>query len=248
MKIKVIKISDDLKNLRLSLDNINNSIADLISQRIDIVKRVGKIKKQKKNFYVPEREKFIFKTLCEKFPELDKNIIKSLFTEIISGCRSYEKIFEVGLLNDVWSLSALINILGTFTSNHFMNDVSSLKEKYNSLDYVLISLDDNFISLVENLQDIFVINYYEKDERKFFLLGKTENTDILSGKIGFLLEKNNFAKIKDRLYNQLYKVYNISENYIYTEIDYSKQDDIEKIKNIFSVPHKYMGIYPDNNF
>lgn len=248
MKIKVIKISDDLKNLRLSLDNINNSIADLISQRIDIVKRVGKIKKQKKNFYVPEREKFIFKTLCEKFPELDKNIIKSLFTEIISGCRSYEKIFEVGLLNDVWSLSALINILGTFTSNHFMNDVSSLKEKYNSLDYVLISLDDNFISLVENLQDIFVINYYEKDERKFFLLGKTENTDILSGKIGFLLEKNNFAKIKDRLYNQLYKVYNISENYIYTEIDYSKQDDIEKIKNIFSVSHKYMGIYPDNNF
>ena len=248
MKIKVIKISNDLKNLRLSLDNINNSIADLISQRIDIVKRVGKIKKQKKNFYVPEREKFIFKTLCEKFPELDKNIIKSLFTEIISGCRSYEKIFEVGLLNDVWSLSALINILGTFTSNHFMNDVSSLKEKYNSLDYVLISLDDNFISLVENLQDIFVINYYEKDERKFFLLGKTENTDILSGKIGFLLEKNNFAKIKDRLYNQLYKVYNISENYIYTEIDYSKQDDIEKIKNIFSVSHKYMGIYPDNNF
>ena len=248
MKIKVIKISDDLKNLRLSLDNINNRIADLISQRIDIVKRVGKIKKQKKNFYVPEREKFIFKTLCEKFPELDKNIIKSLFTEIISGCRSYEKIFEVGLLNDVWSLSALINILGTFTSNHFMNDVSSLKEKYNSLDYVLISLDDNFISLVENLQDIFVINYYEKDERKFFLLGKTENTDILSGKIGFLLEKNNFAKIKDRLYNQLYKVYNISENYIYTEIDYSKQDDIEKIKNIFSVSHKYMGIYPDNNF
>ncbi len=248
MKIKVIKISDDLKNLRLSLDNINNSIADLISQRIDIVKRVGKIKKQKKNFYVPEREKFIFKTLCEKFPELDKNIIKSLFTEIISGCRSYEKIFEVGLLNDVWSLSALINILGTFTSNHFMNDVSSLKEKYNSLDYVLISLDDNFVSLVENLQDIFVINYYEKDERKFFLLGKTENTDILSGKIGFLLEKNNFAKIKDRLYNQLYKVYNISENYIYTEIDYSKQDDIEKIKNIFSVSHKYMGIYPDNNF
>lgn len=248
MKIKVIKISDDLKNLRLSLDNINNSIADLIFQRIDIVKRVGKIKKQKKNFYVPEREKFIFKTLCEKFPELDKNIIKSLFTEIISGCRSYEKIFEVGLLNDVWSLSALINILGTFTSNHFMNDVSSLKEKYNSLDYVLISLDDNFISLVENLQDIFVINYYEKNERKFFLLGKTENTDILSGKIGFLLEKNNFAKIKDRLYNQLYKVYNISENYIYTEIDYSKQDDIEKIKNILSVPHKYMGIYPDNNF
>ena len=94
MKIKVIKISDDLKNLRLSLDNINNSIADLISQRIDIVKRVGKIKKQKKNFYVPEREKFIFKTLTEKFPELDKEIIKSLFTQIISGCKRKNKTFD----------------------------------------------------------------------------------------------------------------------------------------------------------
>lgn len=244
----MIKISDDLKNLRLSLDNINNNLADLISQRIDIVKKVGKIKKQKKNFYVPEREKFIFKNLSENFPELDKEIIKSLFTQIISGCRSYEKIFEVGLLNDVWSLSALINILGTFTSNHFINDIPSLKEKYNSLDYVLISLDDNFVSLVENIQDIFVINYHEKDNRKFMLLGKIENTDILSGKIGFLLKKNNFAKIEDRLYNYLYKVYNISEDYIYAEFDFSKQNDIENIKNLFSVPHKYMGIYPDNNF
>lgn len=244
----MIKINNDLKNLRVNLDNINSSIARLISERIEIVKEVGKIKKQKKNFYVPEREKFIFKTLTEKFPELDKEIIKSLFTQIISGCRSYEKIFEIGLLEDVHSLSALINILGTFTSNHYMKDIKSLKENYNSLDYVLISLDNDFISLVENIQDIFVINYEEKENKKFLLLGKTENSDIFSGKIGFLLEKNNFAKIKDRLYNLLYENYNISENHIYIEINFSEKDNIEDIKNIFSVPHKYMGIYPNNNF
>ena len=244
----MIKINNDLKKIRVTLDNINSNIASLLSERIKLVKLVGKIKKQEKNFYVPEREKFIFKNLSEKFPELDKEIIKSLFTQIISGCRSYEKIFEVGLKDDVSSLSALIDILGTFTSNHFFKDIFSLKEKYNSLDYILVNLDDNFLSLVENIEDIFVINYSENKNSKFFLLGKIENSEILSGKIGFLLEKNNFAKIKDRLYNQLYKTYNLSNDYLYLEIDYSEKDNIQSIKDIFSIPHKYMGIYPNNNF
>lgn len=244
----MIKINNDLKKIRVTLDNINSNIASLLSERIELVKLVGKIKKQEKNFYVPEREKFIFKNLSEKFPELDKEIIKSLFTQIISGCRSYEKIFEVGLKEDVSSLSALIDILGTFTSNHFFKDIFSLKEKYNSLDYILVNLDDNFLSLVEDIEDIFVINYSENKNNRFFLLGKIENSEILSGKIGFLLEKNNFAKIKDRLYNQLYKTYNLSNDYLYLEIDYSEKDNIQSIKDIFSIPHKYMGIYPNNNF
>lgn len=244
----MIKINNDLKKIRVTLDNINSNIASLLSERIELVKLVGKIKKQEKNFYVPEREKFIFKNLSEKFPELDKEIIKSLFTQIISGCRSYEKIFEVGLKEDVSSLSALIDILGTFTSNHFFKDIFSLKEKYNSLDYILVNLDDNFLSLVEDIEDIFVINYSENKNNIFFLLGKIENSEILSGKIGFLLEKNNFAKIKDRLYNQLYKTYNLSNDYLYLEIDYSEKDNIQSIKDIFSIPHKYMGIYPNNNF
>lgn len=244
----MIKINNDLKNLRITLDNINNNIAALISERVETVKMVGKIKKQKKNFYVPEREKFILKNLSEKFPELDKEIIKSLFTQIISGCRSYEKIFEIGLREDVHSLSALISILGTFTSNHFFKDNDSLKEKYKSLDYILINLDGNFVPLVENIQDIFTINYCENKNGKFLLMGKTENSEIMSGKIGFLLKKNNFAKIEDRLYNHLYNTYILSEEYLYLEINFSDEKDIQNIKEMLSVPHKYMGIYPDNNF
>ncbi|WP_300359592.1 chorismate mutase [Fusobacterium sp.] len=244
----MININNNLNEIRITLDKINTKIASLLSERVELVKIVGKIKKQEKNFYVPEREKFIFKTLTEKFPELDKNIIKSLFTQIISGCRSYEKIFEVGLKEDVYSLSALINILGTFTSNHFFKDIESLKENYNSLDYVLIKLDESSLSLVENTQDIFIVNEHEDKENKFLLLGKIENKDILSGKIGFLLEKNNFTKIKDRLYNLLYKTYSISSDNLFIEINYSEKDNIQDIKDIFSVPHKYMGIYPNNNF
>lgn len=244
----MIKINNDLQKIRITLDNINSNIAALISERIELVKMVGKIKKQKKNFYVPEREKFILKNLTEKFPDLDKEIIKSLFTQIISGCRSYEKIFEVGLIKDVRSLSALISILGTFTSNHFFKDYSLLEKEYHLLDYILISLDNNFIPLVENIQEIFIINYCENGNGKFLLLGKTENTDISSGKIGFLIEKNNFAKIEDRLYNYLYNITHLSYDYLYLEFNFSKEDDILKIKDIVSVPHKYMGIYPDNNF
>lgn len=249
--MRVIKINDDLKKIRIMLDSINNNIAALLAERIELVKQVGKIKKQKKNYYVPEREKFIFKNLSEKFPEIDKNVLHSVFTEIISGCRSYEKVFKVGLLEDVNSLTALNNILGSFTSNCFFKNFSEIEENYSSLDYTLISLDENFASLVEkikNFSDIFVINYTEQQNRRFFLLGKIENSDILSGKMGFLLEKNSFAKIKDRLYNHLYNVYNLSDDHIYVEIDFSEKDNIQEIKEIFSVPHKYMGIYPDNNF
>lgn len=244
----MIKINNNLQKIRATLDYIDSKIASLVSERVELVKEVGRIKKQKKNFYVPEREKFIFKNLSEKYPEMDKDIIKSIFTQIISACRSHEKIFETGLLENVYSLAALNSILGTYTSNHFFKDVYALKEQQNSLDYILISLDENFVPLVENISDIFVINYSELHNKKFMLLGKTENSEISAGKTGFLLEKNNFAKIKDRLYNYLYKEFILSNEYIYLEINFSEKDNLEEIKNIFSVPHKYMGIYPDNNF
>lgn len=244
----MIKINNDLKKLRLTIDNIDTKIVSLISERIETVKQVGEIKKHKKNFYVPEREKNIFKSLSEEFPHMDKNIIKSIFAEIISGCRSFEKTFDVGVLENTYSLSALRNILGSFTNNYIFENAHALEKKYNSLDYALFSLDVNSISLVEKLQDIFIINYCIYENMRFFLFGKTENSDIVSGKAGFLLKKNNFAKIEDRLYNLSYNIEDFSNEYIFLEIDFNENNSIEEIKNILSVPHKYLGIYPNNNF
>lgn len=248
MKNRVVKINNELKKIRVDINNIDSKIASLIEERVNLVTRVGEIKKHKKNFYVPEREKFIFKSLSEKFPNLDKNIIKNIFTEIISGCRSYEKIFNVGLIEDIHSLSALRNILGSFTENSFFKTAEDIMEKYPSLDYALFNLDVSSANLVEKYEDIFIINYCNYENKTFYLFGKEENSEIISGKSGFLLEKNNFAKIQDRLYNLAYNVKEFSNEYIFVEINFNEQNNIEDIKNIFSVPHKYLGIYPNNNF
>ena len=121
-------------------------------------------------------------------------------------------------------------------------------EKYPSLDYTLFNLDVIFCNLVEKYEDIFIINYCNYENKTFYLFGKEENSEIISGKSGFLLEKNNFAKIQDRLYNLAYNMKEFSNEYIFVEINFNEQNNIEDIKNIFSVPHKYLGIYPNNNF
>lgn len=244
----MIKINNNLDELRSSIDNINNKIASLIAKRIELVKEVGKIKKHKNNsYYVPEREKFIFENLSKTFPELDKNIIKNIFTEIISGCRSYEKIFKVGILEDVYSLTAVQKILGSFTDTHIFKSCKDIKSAYNSLDYVLIPLDVNLVNFVENLKDIFIINYSICFDKKFLLLGKTQNSNIDDGYYGFISEKNNFAKIKDRLYNHLYNIYEISDSQIFIEIKFSKNNK-DEIKKILSASNIFLGAYPYNNF
>ena len=247
----MIKINKELENIRHSIDNINNQIAALLTERVELVKRVGQIKKQKKNFYVPERENFIFKSLSEKFSDLDTEIMKKIFTEIISGCRSYEKIFDVGVIETPYSLTALHGILGSFVKHHFFKNIADLEKEFSNLDYALFNLDVQTVSFVEKTEDIFIINYCDYENTRFFLFGTTENTNILSGKMGFLMKKNNFAKIKDNLYNHLYSTQDISSENIYIEINFDENNEftnMENIKKIFSVPYKYLGIFPDNNF
>lgn len=243
----MIKINNDLKKLRSTLDNINISIASLLAERINIVKEVGNAKNETKNFYVPERENFIFKTLSKKFPEIDKNVLKSVFTEIISGCRSYEKVFNVGLLKDVYSLSALIKILGSFTNNSFFENIDSLKKEYYLLDYIIIPMDNNFTTFTRNIQDNFIVNYSEIGNKKFFLMGKKENINIKKGKIGFLIKNSDLKYILASIKNYTYNEYEIND-YCFIEINYDDEKYIDEIKNIFNIPHKYLGIYPNNDF
>lgn len=141
-------INKNLTNLRLELDNIDNKIAKLILQRINIVKEVGNIKKQKKNnFYVPKREEEIIFKLSSNYPELNTTIIKAIFTEIISACRSYEKIFTVAIKNNFLSKITTQKIFGSFCNTYIFSNIEEIKLE--NTDYLLIPLDDYSSDLVE---------------------------------------------------------------------------------------------------
>lgn len=244
----MVKIINKLNALRIKLDKINTSIASLLSERIEVVKKVAEAKQQTKNFYVPQRENSIFKNLTQEFEEIDPKILKSVFTEIMSGCRSYEKVFNVGLIKDVYSLSALTKILGSFTNNHYFQNIKSLIQQYNILDYIIIPVDNNFTTFIKNIQDVFIINSYKDENSLFLLLGKEENTDILIGKVGFVVSNEDINRIEKNLSEYEHIKY-IQNEITFIEINYSSVERLKEIKELFAkVPHKYMGTYPDNDF
>ena len=75
---------DTLQELRLQLDSINQQLLQLLSQRADIVQRVGKIKEsQGVPFYDPEREKEQLDALVAENPgPFPDDTIRYLFKQI----------------------------------------------------------------------------------------------------------------------------------------------------------------------
>ena len=84
----------ELEYLRDLLDEIDDRILLLLHNRAEMVRKVGKLKAEigEKNVYVPHRETKILARLRAKnrnyFPE---DALNTIFTEIISACRSLEK-------------------------------------------------------------------------------------------------------------------------------------------------------------
>ncbi|MFK4785386.1 chorismate mutase [Fusobacterium sp. MFO224] len=166
-------INKNLTNLRLELDNIDNKIAKLILQRIEIVKQIGNIKKQEKNnFYVPEREEEIFSRLSTLYPKLNPKIIKVIFTEIISASRSYEKIFNIAIKEHFLSKIATQNIFGSFCNTHVFNNINEIVSK--DIDYLLIPLDVNYDNLVEINSNFLLLKKIVVENIEFYLFEKVQ--------------------------------------------------------------------------
>lgn len=167
----MIIINKNLTNLRLELDNIDNKIAKLILERINIVKQVGHIKKQEKNnFYVPGREDEIISKISSNYPKLNISIIKAIFTEIISACRSYEKFFNVAIQNNSLSRTAAQKIFGSFCNTYVFSNLKEIKLK--DTDYVILSLDDYYGKLVEINLSFLLIKKISLENVEFCLLEK----------------------------------------------------------------------------
>lgn len=165
----MIVINKDLKSLRLDLDNIDNKIAKLILERVDIVKQVGAIKKQGKNkFYIPEREEEIIKKISTNYPGLDIKFIRAIFIEIISSCRSYEKIFTVALKNNLLSKTAVHKIFGSFYESYFFSSVKDIN--FEKTDYVVTILDEDSLKLVENKSKCLLLKKIVVEKEEFYFL------------------------------------------------------------------------------
>ena len=95
---------DELKELRLKIDDIDQQILHLLNERAKLAKRVGEVKKELGlEVHAPEREKEIINRMIklnkevygEEFPT---EAILHIYREIISACLSLEKELRIAYL------------------------------------------------------------------------------------------------------------------------------------------------------
>ncbi|WP_297890178.1 prephenate dehydratase [Sulfurihydrogenibium sp.] len=135
---------EELKKLRKQIDQIDETILELINKRALLAKEVGEIKKKNNlPIFVPSREKEIFE-IIEKLNKgpLSNDTVKHIFREIISACRSVEENIKVAYLGPK----------ATFTHQ------ASLKYFGSAVDHIPVStIKDVFEEIVKKKADFGVV-------------------------------------------------------------------------------------------
>ena len=89
-------IKSEIINLRAEIDQIDETIAKLLSKRVDCAVKIGALKDKLRNSavdnrisaYDPVREKAIIERLKKNVPDIPLNGIEIIFRQIISLCRN----------------------------------------------------------------------------------------------------------------------------------------------------------------
>ena len=134
----------DLNELRENINKVDLEILELLKKRSEFVEMVGHVKsKNSGKIYVPEREKQIFdKLIKNNNSKLHSESIISIFTEIISACRSLEK-------------PLLISFLGPESS---YTHSAAIKQFGSSVDFkAQTSIDEVFYNVEKGFSDYGVV-------------------------------------------------------------------------------------------
>jgi len=120
-----------LEELRKQIDQIDNSILELLNQRMEVVKMVGELKRRTNAvIYRPEREKAIIDRLNKiNKGQLNKAAIEAIFLEIFAVARNLELPERVAYLGPEGSFThqAAESRYGAMSSYTALNSIRVLK-------------------------------------------------------------------------------------------------------------------------
>jgi len=151
-----------LQEYRKRIDEIDETILELLIERAKLAKEIGEIKKRRGlTFHVPEREREILERLLEKnkgrFPE---PALVRIFREIISACLSLEKPLRVGYLGPkaTFTHQAALHHFGIsakYISLPTIKDVFEEVEREN-VDYGVVPVENTIEGIVNHTLDMFL--------------------------------------------------------------------------------------------
>jgi chorismate mutase/prephenate dehydratase len=153
---------EQLKKLRFEIDKIDETILQLINKRALLAKEIGEIKKKNNlPIFVPSREKEILERL-EKLNQgpLSNEIVKHVFREIISACRSVEENLKVAYLGPkaTFTHQASLKYFGS-SVDHI--PVSTIKDVFEEIakkkvDFGVVPVENTIEGVVNYTLDMFL--------------------------------------------------------------------------------------------
>jgi chorismate mutase/prephenate dehydratase len=155
-------VSELLKPYRERIDEIDETILELLIERAKLAQKIGEIKKEAGlEIHVPEREREIIERLLRKnrgrFPE---TALVRIFREIISACLSLEKPLKVGYLGPKATFThqaalELFGISAKYVSLPTIKDVFEEVERGN-VDYGVVPVENTIEGVVNYTLDMFL--------------------------------------------------------------------------------------------
>lgn len=143
-----------LEDLRAEIDTIDNSILALLAKRMDIVEKVGSLKREnghKGVFIRPKREDDMMKAILErgagKFP---KAALFSIWRAIISASLQVEQPFKVATLKSVGR--EVFDYFGSITEYILLDNEMQVIESAGNFNVGVLPKNADLTSLPQNLR------------------------------------------------------------------------------------------------
>lgn len=152
----------DLNQIRSKIDLLDKKIIDLLNERTELAREVGKIKAQTgKEIYAPERESQIYQKI-EKMADgaLSKDALKAIYREIMSAALAMEKPLQISYLGPEASYTHLAS-LSKFGSAVHYSPATSINQVFNEVeqkqvDYGVVPIENSNEGAVNHTLDMFM--------------------------------------------------------------------------------------------
>lgn len=156
-------MAKNLKQLRSSIDKIDDEILGLLKRRVDLAKQVGEIKRQNagESYMKPQRQAAILRRLkAASAKDLPAEQTLVIFREIISLCLNAEALIRVAYLGPqgTYTQQAALRFFG---HNATLLPVHSIPEVFREVEaqkvpYGVVPIENSSEGMVSNTMDVLV--------------------------------------------------------------------------------------------
>lgn len=193
---------NELISLRNTIDGIDDSILELLKQRMDIVDLVGQLKRQNNAvIYHPDREKEIIERLIHKdLGKLTKSAVEAIYLEIFGVSRNLELPELISFLGPEGSFThqAAENRFGAIAEYVSLPNIKSVFESVETgrAKYGIVPIENNQEGMVKETMDLL-------NEKNLFIIAEI----VIPVNFCIATKVNHFSEItkiysKDIAFNQ----------------------------------------------